>query len=82
MINSIEENYHKTNSRDHYKAFNKQLQKYDPPTLMLKDKYGKSVHNNENAAIIAESYHKILNCEEPNKLLTINTDLKSEKLNP
>lgn len=41
LINSIEENYYKTNSRDYYKAFGKQLQKYSPLTLLLKNKDGK-----------------------------------------
>ncbi|XP_049940837.1 uncharacterized protein LOC126416994 [Schistocerca serialis cubense] len=43
----IETNSEKTNSRDYYKIFGRQLQRYDPPTLMLKDKDNNLAHSNK-----------------------------------
>lgn len=83
----IEANSKKTNSRDYYKIFSRQLKTYDPPTLMLKDKNNNMAHSNrENAEILAETFNKLLNCEEPPELFQINTEtvIKTpiENINP
>lgn len=68
----IETNSAKTNSRDYYKVFSRQLQRYDPSTLMLKDKNNKMAHNNrKNAEILAETFQKLLNCEDPPELFQL-----------
>lgn len=87
IINSIEDNYHKTNCRNYYKIFGKQLQQYEPPTLILKDEEGRMAHSNrENAEIMAKAFNKLLNCEEPKELLQINVNTpiktKPNKLDP
>lgn len=83
----IETNNEKTNSRDYYKIFGRQLQRYDPPTLMLKDKDNNLAHsNNKNTEILAETFNKLLNCEDPPELLQINTETPiktpAENINP
>ena len=47
ILRMIEINVGKTNSREYYKIFGKQLQRFDPPTLMLKDRNNEMAHSNK-----------------------------------
>lgn len=83
----IEKEFNKTQSRDYYKIFKKQLQKYEAPTLLLQDENGELAHNNEdNAKILAKYFNQLLNCEAPEELLNldINTPIVTspENINP
>ena len=87
ILRMIETNVEKTNSREYYKIFGKQLQRFDPPTLMLKDRNNEMAHSNiKNTEILAETFNKLLNCEEPLELFQIYTDTpvktSAENINP
>lgn len=59
----IEENYFKTNSRDYYKVLGKQLQQFNPPTLMLQDKDWKTTIEPETLLTI--NINKLENINTP-----------------
>lgn len=62
ILLKTEEKFNKKQSPDYYKTFGRYLKKYEPPTLMLRDKSGHLAHNNqENAEILAEVFNKLLN---------------------
>lgn len=75
ILNQIEEDFQKNNTRQYYKNFKLKMSHFTAPTLMLRDQEGKLAHNDrENANIMARSFQKLLNCEDPEQLFDINTN--------
>lgn len=81
ILNQIEESFHKNETRHYYKNFKQKISQYVATTLMLKEEEGKLAHNDrDNANIMAKSFQKLLNCDDPEELFNIdtNTEIKTK----
>lgn len=66
QMKQIEQDFRKNNSRNFYKTFKQNLNRYSPPTLCLKDQTGKVAYNDrDNCETLAKYFENLLNCNSP-----------------
>lgn len=66
LIEKIDQNFKRNETREYYKTFKRKLNGYKPPSLCFQRKDGTlATSNEENCNILADYFTNLLNCDKP-----------------